>query len=239
MMPMPKTKLAIALLSVCIFGSGQSAGQSSGPSATGELSGKVVDDADDAAVPGASIQASKSDGTVVASATSGQDGSYRMRDLSSGARLVVTFEKDGYAADAHPVRVTAKQDGRVLKLNGDKAYYERKAARIGAIVAQASGEQQQQAWDAQFMAIVRKPIPPSAKGLITRAMLSGAPESIKKSALFEAYATASPAMLKRLDEFSADPKRFESGKSGLDKIELLMVENIEVSNGNRKNEEVF
>jgi len=208
-MPTPRRKLAIALLSLCICGSGHGAARPAGADGIGELSGRVVDDADDTAVVGASVQAAQVDGQVAVSTVSDRDGKYRIPGLPAGAKFMVTYTKQGYVADAHSVEVTAVQDGRIWKQNGDRAYYERKAAKINAIVAEASPDRQQQVWDEEFRAVAKTSIKASAKGWIARAMLSGAPDSIRKSSLFEAYASADPAVLKRLDRMSEHPEQVE------------------------------
>jgi hypothetical protein len=192
---MPKAVAAIALATVCFLlsGSGKAA------DAKGRLTGKVVDDANENPVPGATVLATEIGGKIVVTKISEKDGSFKMENLPAQTKFNVTYSKQGYISDQHDIVVTAEQNGRLVDLNGTSGYYQKLGESINANLKNLSGPQRDQAWAAEWSRIASAPIPPTAKGTIARSLLSRAPDSLDGIYLFHAYAKADPKTLNKLD----------------------------------------
>ena len=160
----------------------------------------MVDESDDSPIKGATVKATQSDGKLVGQTRTERNGSYKIVGLPIGATLSVIYTKDPtYSPDQHEIVVSAAQDGHILLLHGDHSYYERTAAKIRAKVDLVPAPKQQQAWESEWRAIEGSRIRPAAKGWIAQGLQSSAPEALRESSLFSAYASADTNTLQLLE----------------------------------------
>jgi hypothetical protein len=196
---------------------------------SGELTGRVLDDADDSPIGGASVKAVRTDGKMLAHTVSEANGKYKIENLPIGLKLTVTYAKDPiYSSDQHEIIVSATQDGRIVLLQGDQAYYEKMAAKIRAKAVSVAVSERTEVWQSEWRAVAQSPVRPAAKAWIARALLPNAPESLKKVPLFAAYASEDLNFLKAVEN------RPSSGEILANNVSPLIIDNMITTQGRQQ-----